>query len=265
MKDDMRIGFVGGGKMAEAMMRGFSEKTGNRNILVYDPSRKRLDHLKKTYRVKASRSNLDLVRNADIIILAVKPFDVGKVCQEVRDLAKGKLFISIAAGVTLSYLSDCLGNARIVRTMPNTPALVGQGMTVIASSPETLKKDVVTASRIFSHIGEVLVMDEKLIDAVTAVSGSGPAFVSLFVEALVDGAVRMGIPREPALQLVLQTVQGSVSMIKSGIHPAELREMVTSPGGTTAEGLSVMEHRGFKGIIGDAVKKACERAANLAQ
>lgn len=265
MKDEMKIGFAGGGKMAEAIMRGLAAHAGGRNILVHDPSRKRVDHLKKTYRVKSVRSNLDLVRNSDVIVLAVKPADIAAVCKEVTDNSKGKLFISVAAGVTLSYLRERLGNARVVRTMPNTPALVGQGITVIASSSTTMKKDIVTTSKLFSRVGDVLVMEEKFIDAVTAVSGSGPAFVSLFVEALVDGAVRMGIPRDSALRLVLKTVQGSASMIESGIHPAALRDMVTSPGGTTAEGLSVMEHGGFKGVVGEAVKKACEKAANLAQ
>jgi len=265
MAGEMMIGFAGGGKMAEAIIKGYTVRSGGRNIIVHDPSKKRIEHLRKTCRIKGVKNNRDLVRNSDVIVLAVKPGDIGKVCKEVQDLAKGKLFISIAAGITTAYLRERLPGARVVRTMPNTPALVNQGMTVVAASPATLKKDVKTAVKLFSYIGEVLVMDEKYINAVTAVSGSGPAFVSLFAEAMIDGAVRMGLPREAALRLVLGTVQGSISLIESGIHPAQLRDMVTSPGGTTAEGLSVMEDKGFKGIIGEAVKKASEKAANLAQ
>lgn len=265
MPEKKEIGFIGGGRMAEAIIKGLTGH-GISTLVVYDASGPRLKVLKKLYGIEAVKSNREVTGRADVIIIAVKPGDVAKVCTEIKEsLSPASLVISIAAGISLAYLQGCLGSQRIVRTMPNTPALVGRGMTVIASSPSTAKKDIGRAQEIFSRIGDVLVMDEKYLDAVTAVSGSGPAFVSLFAEAMIDGAVRLGIQRDHALKLSVKTMEGTLALLESGIHTAQLRDMVTSPGGTTAEGLAVLETGGFKGVVMDALKKACERASNLAR
>jgi pyrroline-5-carboxylate reductase len=264
MGNALKIGFAGGGKMAEAIIKGLI-RSGKKGFRAYDPSAARLSYLRKEYKTESAKSNVELMKWADILILAVKPAEVDLVCSEIRDDVKEKLVISIAAGITISRVRRYLGSARVVRTMPNTPAFVGKGMTVIASSPATLKKDIAAAGEIFSQVGDVLVMDEKYLDAVTALSGSGPAFISLFIEALVDGAVKAGIQRDNALKLAMKTAEGTLAMLGSGIHTAQMREMVTSPGGTTAEGLFVLEKKGFKGIVSEAIGKACERASSLAQ
>jgi len=257
-----KIGFAGGGRMAEAIIRGLNSVGGWR-ILVFDPSRQRRDLLRKRYRVEAMRSNGELIHASDILVIAVKPAYVQAVCGEIAGGVGGKLVVSIAAGIPRALIKDLLGTERVVRTMPNTPALAGKGVTVVASAPGVARGDVETVKGIFSHVGDVLVMEEKYLDAVTALSGSGPAFVSLFVEALVDGAVRLGIRRDDALRLALGTVEGTIAMLGEGLHTAEVREMVTSPGGTTAEGLAVLESKGFKGIVKEALRAACEKATGL--
>ena len=260
----LKIGFIGGGKMAEAVIKGMKE-SGAKHITVSDRAVSRKRYLKSVYKVKIARNNKEVVANADVIILAVKPGDMKKICGEVKEGApRNKIFISVAAGITLAFLRYHLGTDRVVRVMPNTPAFVGKGITVIASSPRTTKKDITVTERIFSGVGEVMVMDEKYIDAVTAVSGSGPAFVSLFVEALVDGAVRMGLQRGDALTLALRTAEGTIAMLENGLSTAKLRHMVTSPGGTTAEGLFILEREGFKGLVIDCIESACERASEIA-
>jgi len=260
-----RIGFVGGGRMAEAIIRGLSDG-GVRNIVVHDRSRERQKVLKGEYSVRLARSNRGVAEDSDVILIAVKPGDVEDVCRELVDSITGdKLVISIAAGISLAFLRHHLGTDRVVRVMPNTPAFAGRGMTVIASSPATRKKDIAVAEKIFSRVGHVMVLDEKQMDAVTALSGSGPAFVSLFVEALVDGAVRMGIQRDSALELALSTIEGTVAMLRGGTGSCLMREMVTSPGGTTAEGLFVMERNGLRGIIMEAIESASERAAEIGE
>ncbi|GBE33059.1 pyrroline-5-carboxylate reductase [bacterium BMS3Bbin05] len=261
---DMKTGFAGGGKMAEAIIKGL-RNSGVGNIIVYDPSAERLKYLKKSYGVRTVKSNLDVLKLAEIIVLAVKPADIKNVCKDIKEnLTRDKLVISIAAGITLAFLRYNLGTDRIVRVMPNAPAFVGEGMTVIASSPGTKKRDIAVTGKIFSQVGDVLVLDEKNIDAVTALSGSGPAFISLFIEALVDGAVRMGIARDDASRLAIKTAEGTLALLNSGITTSRLRDMVTSPAGTTAEGLYVMEREGFKGLVIEAVEEACEKASDIA-
>jgi pyrroline-5-carboxylate reductase len=260
----LKIGFIGGGKMAEAIIKGLKD-SGARNITVSDRAAKRKKYLKSEYKVKTAKNNKEVVTSSDAIVLAVKPADIKKVCGEIKEgVERNKMFISVAAGIASAFIRYQLGTDRVVRVMPNTPAFVGKGMTVIATSPRTTKKDINTTEKIFTNVGDVLVMDEKNIDAVTAISGSGPAFVSLFVESLVDGAVRMGIQRNDALKLALKTVDGSVAMLENGLSTAKLKHMVTSPGGTTAEGLFVLEREGFKGLVVDAVESARERASELA-
>jgi pyrroline-5-carboxylate reductase len=260
----LKIGFIGGGKMAEAIIKGL-EDSGARNLTVFDRAVSRKNYLKSKYKIKVERNNKDVVTNSDVIILAVKPGDIKGVCDEMREsVTRNKTFISVAAGTASAFIRYQLGTDRVVRVMPNTPAFVGKGMTVIATSPRTTKKDINTTEKIFTVVGDVIVMDEKHIDAVTAISGSGPAFVSLFIESLVDGAVRMGIQRNDALTLALKTVEGSVAMLEDGLSTAKLRHMVTSPGGTTAEGLFVLEREGFKGLVVDAVESAREKASEIA-
>ncbi|UCG78177.1 MAG: pyrroline-5-carboxylate reductase [Nitrospirota bacterium] len=260
-----KIGFIGGGKMAEAIIKGLRDG-GVRDLVFYDRSSSRTKYIKKEYKIKGSKNNTEVVKSSDVILLAVKPGDAGKVARSIKaDITKDKLIVSVAAGISMAYLRYNLGTDRIIRVMPNTPAFVGKGITAIAASPMNLKKDITLVQKIFESVGDVILLDEKYIDAVTALSGSGPAFVSLFVESLIDGAVRMGLNRADALTLALSTVEGSIEMLKSGISTSKLRDMVTSPGGTTAEGLFVLERDGFKGLIIDCIESACEKAAEISQ
>ena len=263
------IGFIGAGNMGEALIRGLlgSKKVKPAQIIVCDPLKKRLTYMSETYKVGVANKNVEVVRKVDILILAVKPNIVRKVLEEVRgELLKDKLLISIAAGITTDMITDnLLHPVAIARVMPNTPAIVQEGASAIFLGEHVTKdaKDVVI--EIFSSIGKsVLIEDEKLMDAVTGLSGSGPAFVFLFIEALTDGGVKEGLKREVASLLAVQTVYGAAKLVKeSSKHLGELKDMVTSPGGTTIAGLHILEKKGLRGVMMEAVEVATRRSKEL--
>ncbi|MFH1702734.1 MAG: pyrroline-5-carboxylate reductase, partial [Nitrospirota bacterium] len=197
-------------------------------------------------------------------IFAVKPQDMDNVIAEVSDfISEDKTVISIAAGITLSYLSARLKTRKMVRVMPNTPALIQEGMSVMSMCECIHDKDIGVIKDIFMSIGKLLVLPEKYMDAVTALSGSGPAFFAYFIEAMIEGAVKMGLGKDDATALAVQTLLGTARLLDTGLTPSKLREMVTSPGGTTAAGLKLFEERKFKEVVSSAIEAATKRAKEL--
>ena len=257
------IGFIGGGNMAETIIKGIAAKyTGD--IMVSEPRDERRAYLEKTYPVKVTFRNKDVASNCDIIILAVKPQDIGSVLEELFDaVSEDKTVVSIAAGITLTFLLSRLKTKKIVRVMPNTPALIQEGMSVMSMCECIHDKDIGLIKDIFMSVGRLLVLPEKYMDTVTALSGSGPAFFAYFLEAMIEGAVKMGLGKEDASVLAVQTMLGTARLLDTGLSPSKLREMVTSPGGTTASGLKVFEENGFKEIVIAAIAAATERAREL--
>jgi pyrroline-5-carboxylate reductase len=257
------IGFIGGGNMAEAIIKGIAHRYAG-NIIVSEPRDERRAYLEKTYNIKTTPRNRDVASSADIIILAVKPQEMGNVLSEISDvIPKEKTIVSIAAGITLSYLSTRLKTRKIVRIMPNTPALIQEGMSVMSMCECINGKDIEVIRDIFMSVGRLLTLPEKYMDAVTALSGSGPAFISYFVEAMIEGGVSRGLSEDNANALVVQTLLGTARLLDTGMNPSKLREMVTSPKGTTAAGLAVFEEKGLKEIVVAGIAAATERAKEL--
>ena len=264
----MVIGFIGGGNMAEAIIKGIrSQGSGfGREIFVSEPGEDRRQYLEKTYTIKTTASNKQIVTSCDIIILAVKPQTMDTVIEEISDVVTGdKTIVSIAAGITLTYLASRLKTKKLVRVMPNTPALVQKGMSVMSLCECFSDKDIKVVREIFMAVGEVLTLPEKYMNAVTAVSGSGPAFIAFFIEATIEGGIKAGLNKDDAFTLAVQTAVGTAQLIDSGVSPSKLREMVTSPGGTTAAGLRAFEEKGFKDTVSFAIEAAKNRADELGQ
>lgn len=261
------IGFIGGGKMAEAIIRGLisSKAFSPSEIRVSEPDPERIKRLKERYSISVADNNRDVIPLSDIIILAVKPQVLTGVLPEITPMA-GQLLISIAAGITLAYMEKRLPGTPIIRTMPNNPALVGAGMTAMAVGTKVKKEQLEEARKIFASIGEVVEVEEKFMDAVTGLSGSGPAYVYLMIEALTEAGKELGLEQDKARRLAVETVYGAAKTIKDTGKPAEeLREMVTSPGGTTIEGLKVLEKKKFVEAVVAAVKAAAQKSKKLSQ
>lgn len=264
----MKIAFIGAGVMGEAIIAGLIAKNSAtpEMITASDIDLDRLNILKERYGVVGVTDNCEAVKGKDIVVLSVKPQILSTVASGLRgELRENQLIVSIIAGAGIETLSRQLDHEAIVRVMPNTPAQIGAGISVWTATKavDTHQKDLVAT--ILGALGrEICVADEKYIDMATAVSGSGPAYVFLIIEALTDAAVHIGMPRAIALELVLQTMLGSARFAEaSDKHPAELRNMVTSPGGTTAEGLLQLEEGGLRAILNQAVVAAYERAQAL--
>jgi len=266
-----KIGFIGAGNMAEALIKGLIS-TGEfkkTEITASDISKVRLDQLSAVYGIKAVRDNNKVVTQSDIVVLAVKPKTVPKILGEIkRNITAKKIVVSIAAGVPVSKLSKGLGKkAKIVRVMPNTPALVLEGASVLYFSEKLSDADETAVKQVFEAVGiAYIVEDESLLDPVTGLSGSGPAYVSIFIEALSDGGVKMGLPRAMAHELAVQTVYGTAKMMIEGkTHPAEFKDKVTSPSGTTIEGIHKLEEGGFRSSAISAVEAATKRSIELSK
>jgi pyrroline-5-carboxylate reductase len=268
-----KLGFIGGGRMGEALIQGLL-KSGlitAEDILATDPVADRRVYLADTYGVNTYDSTEDkhVWAGCATVILAVKPQIMKDVLQGAQDrINDSHLLISIAAGIRSSFIDANLPgcNCRIIRVMPNTPAFVLEAASTLSKGPRATQEDMDTAVTIFNSIGKSVILDEKYFDAVTGLSGSGPAYVFTFIEALIDAGLKVGLNRTDAELLVMQTVLGSVKLaMNSKEHPAQLRAMVTSPGGTTIAGLHELEAAGFNGIIMDAVEAATERSKELGQ
>jgi len=265
---DSTIAFLGGGNMAEALIKGMlAAGVANADqMLVSDVSNERLEQLSKTYGIVIQRSNKDAATQADIILLCVKPQVIDVVLSKIEPVAgTDKLVISIAAGVTIARIEKMLTKKpRVIRVMPNTPALVLSGAAGLAAGSTSTASDMMTAQQIFGAVGRAVVVEEKLMDAVTGLSGSGPAYVFTIIEALADAGVKAGIPRELALELSAQTVYGAAKMVlETHEQPGKLRDKVTSPGGTTVEGLNMLTKGKLRETLMDAVAAATARSKEL--
>jgi pyrroline-5-carboxylate reductase len=264
----MKITFIGGGNMAEAILSAVLRQklAAPQDITVSDIDSQKRTNLKDKYKVNVTDNNLQAIQGKDVIVLAVKPQILAEVAPGLKGrLNSNQLVISILAGKSIRTLSDVLSHSCIVRSMPNTPAQIGEGMTVWTATPQVTTPQKQSASKILGVMGkEIFVDDERYLDMATAVSGSGPAYVFLFIESMVSATVKLGWSPENALNLVMQTLIGSVDLLqKSGKTPQELRHMVTSPGGTTAEAIAAFEKGGFNDLVEKAVFAAWEKAKKL--
>ena len=262
-----KIGFLGGGNMGEALIRGIV-KTGivpPAELFVTDVRLDRLEELSRMYGLHTLSDNALLVRRVDVVILAVKPQILKAVLQEIAPATPGKLLVSIAAGVSTTEIRRHLpAGTRLIRCMPNTPALVLEAATALARGRDLAPGDLETAQAIFEAVGRVVVLEEEHMDAVTGLSGSGPAYIALVVEALADGGVKVGLDRQTAMTLATQTVLGSARLLlETGAHPGQLKDMVTSPGGTSIAGIHTLEAGGLRRTLIDAVERATLRSREL--
>jgi len=270
MASKLSIGFLGAGKMATALANGFirAKLVTAKEIMASDVSEAACAAFAKETGAKTTAFNPDVAKFANVLILAVKPDQVAGALAEIRDTVNEKhLVMSIAAGVTIAKLEASLGgDVRVIRVMPNTPALVGSSATGFALGKSASAADAEIATKLFSSVGVAFQVKEHLLDAVTGLSGSGPAYVYLFIEALSDGGVAAGLPRDIATKLAAQTVLGAAKMVlETGQHPGALKDMVTSPGGTTIEGLHELEKGKLRGTVMSAVRAATDKSKKLGQ
>lgn len=263
----MKVTFVGGGTMAEAMVRRLvaNGTIPCEHITVVDPSSARRELMRQQYLVGVEETPATCIAGADTIVLAIKPQELEAAASQMNCLEERQLLVSIMAGVKLERLVARFSHSLVVRAMPNTPAQIGMGMTVWTATPETTEAHVSQARAVLSALGdELYVPDERYVDMATALSGSGPAYVFLFVESLIEGAVSIGMPRPMAERLAVQTLRGSTEYLaESGTHPAVLRDMVTSPGGTTAAALRALEKGSLRSVVMDAIAAAYARSKEL--
>jgi len=264
------IGFLGGGNMVEALIKGIIEAGvyGPESVFVSDIRPERLDYLAKQYRIQTASENSEVAAKVDILVLCVKPQKMAEALQSIKDVVKmDTLVISIAAGVRIANIAKVLGDVGIIRVMPNTPALIGEAASALFAT-EKAKPMLDSVMKIFSSVGKaVIVESEDLLDSVTAVSGSGPAYYFLLMEEMIKAAGQLGLAEDVAKELVLQTAKGAALLAseadKKGETPAELRRKVTSPGGTTEAALKVFVEGKFGPVVQAALKRACERSREL--
>lgn len=266
--ENTTVAFIGSGVMAEAMIKGLLNKglIPAKQIIAADSRLERTQELAERYGLKGTVDNSEAAEAAEILVLSVKPQVLHEVMPEVRRGAhSSKLVLSIIAGARIRTIADGVANASVVRAMPNTPAQIGQGITVWTATPEVLPPQRSQAQALLGALGDqIFVDDERYLDMATALSGTGPAYVFLFMEALIDAGVHMGFSRRDAERLVLQTMRGSIEFAEaSGLHPAQLRNQVTSPGGTSAEAIYHLEKGGLRTVISRAVWAAYQRSVAL--
>ena len=268
LRFERRIGIIGIGKMGEALISGLirSKFTDRAKIGACDVSVERIGHVSKKYQITCYSDNRRLVENSDIVVIAVQPRDMKTVLEDIREeLTSKHLLISIAAGISTSFiLRNLQKKVSLIRAMPNNPCTIGEGMTALAPTPKASEEDIKDAKEIFGSVGRVIVLDEGHFDAVTGLSGSGPAYVYLFIEALADGGVKVGLPKGTAILLAAQTLLGSAKMVLETMErPERLKDMVATPGGTTVSGLFELEAGKVRASVIRAVEKATQRAKEL--
>lgn len=267
----MKLGFIGGGNMAGAIIKGAlgSGFLSAKDVLAYDISAPQRERLKARFGIQIAKDNPGLAEACDTIILAVKPVYLRQVLTEIKPFVRGKSMISIAAGWTMSMLRSVLdegSGAKLLRVMPNTPAMIGEGYTALCQEHSLDQESFAWAERLFQTLGETQVFPEGLFDAVTAVSGSSPAYVYMFIEAMADGAVKQGMPRREALRAAAQATLGAAKMVlETGEHPAKLKDDVCSPGGTTIEAVGALERNGFRGAVLFAMDACAEKSRRMAE
>ena len=263
-----KVGFIGAGNMAKAIIGGVikADLFNVNNIMASAKSPETLAAVAREYGICTTTDNEEVAKNSDIIFLCVKPKHFPEVIAGIKDVvSENTLIISIAAGLTLDTLAELFGkDCKLVRVMPNTPAMVGTGMAAITPNANVTAKESEIVEEIFGSLGRARVVKESEMDAVTSVSGSSPAFVYMFIEALADGAVAAGMQRKDAYEFAAQTVMGSAKMVlKTGKHPGELKDQVCSPGGTTIEGVAALEAAGFRSAVIEAVRAAAEKSKEM--
>lgn len=264
----MKIGFIGCGNMANAIMGGIirNQIIAADEIMAADLNEQALLQTKDKLKISTTTNNVDVVEQCEIVVLSVKPQFYESVTAQIKDkLKKDQIILTIAPGKTLEWLANHLGNeVKIVRTMPNTPALVGEGITGVCHNDLVTKEELDYVCKVLSGFGSAEVVPESLMDAVVSVSGSSPAFVFMFIEAMADAAVRDGMPRKQAYTFAAQAVLGSAKMVlETGKHPGELKDMVCSPAGTTIEAVRVLEEKGFRSAVMEAMKACTDKAKSL--
>ena len=263
-----KIGFIGGGKMGEALAKGLirAKLSTADNIIVSDVDSKRCHVFEEETGMKTTQDNREVTANSDVIILAVKPNIMGTILEELKnDITSEHLVVSIAAGIPLNFMESSLNEeCRVIRVMPNTPCLVGETAAGYALGKNAIQDDGELVGRILNAVGKSFLLDEKYLDAVTGLSGSGPAFIYTVIEALADGGVKMGLPRDVSTELAAQTTFGAAKMVlDSDTHIGELKDSVTSPGGTTIEGLHALEKGGLSNTLINAVEAATKKSKKL--
>ncbi|MCK4911365.1 MAG: pyrroline-5-carboxylate reductase [Thermodesulfovibrionales bacterium] len=260
------IAFIGGGNMAEALISGMKQAGSKEEVIVSEPRQERCRELERLYGVTCATGNADAAKKAGIIVLAVKPQQMDEVVAEIAPHVDGKkTIVSIAAGITIQYYVDRLKTDRVVRVMPNMGALKGESMSVLSFCDCFGDADTNRVKEIFMSSGVAICLPEKHMDAVTALSGSGPAFIALFIECMIEAGVSLGLSRDDATVLALQTLRGTTEVLDGGPAPGKLIEMVRSPGGTTAEGLSTFEDKDLAGVVRAALEAAARRSKELAK
>ncbi|MEK5444041.1 MULTISPECIES: pyrroline-5-carboxylate reductase [unclassified Fredinandcohnia] len=267
---DKQIGFIGCGKMAQAMIQGIiaSEVVTPQQIIVSAKTEKTLQFVKKTYEVGTSLKNIEVATHADYLFLAVKPDLYAEVINEVKEVVKEEaIIITIAAGITLDFIENQFKKPiKAVRSMPNTPSLVGEGMSALCENSYVTTEDLSEITQLFDGFGKTEVIEERLMDAIPAVSGSSPAYAYLFIEALADGAVMQGIPRKQAYKLASQAILGAAKMVlETEKHPGELKDDVCTPGGSTIQAIATLEERGFRAAIIAAMESCTRKSKELSQ
>jgi pyrroline-5-carboxylate reductase len=270
MLKEKKIGIIGTGNMGEALIDGLihSRSSVPENIICSDIRSDKLKLARENYGITSKTNNTDVVKLSDIIIYAIKPQIMTKILKETNDyLDSSKIIISIAAGVPLSYIESCLNKElRLIRVMPNIAASVKEGASAIAPGSHVLKNDLQVAKAIFDSVGKSVIIEESLMDAITGLSGSGPAYIFLIVDALADAGVKMGLARDDSLFLSSQTVLGAAKLlIETKEHPGQLKDKVTSPGGTAIAGLHTLEQGGLRTTLINAVEAATNRAKELGE
>lgn len=263
----MKIGFIGCGNMASAIMGGIIKEKVFAPADIYgaDAFPAAVEKAVSRFGIQAEPDNVSLVKAVDVLVLAVKPQYYQTVIEEIRDAVSAQLVITIAPGKTLAWLSEQFGkDVRIVRTMPNTPAMVGRGMTAMCCNEFVTEADKETAGGILGGFGDYEIIPEHLMDAVVAVSGSSPAYVFMMIEAMADAAVMGGMPRQQAYKFAAKAVEGSAAMVSElGKHPGELKDMVCSPAGTTIEAVRVLEEKGFRSALIECMQACIDKAASM--
>ncbi|HON16382.1 MAG TPA: pyrroline-5-carboxylate reductase [Spirochaetota bacterium] len=262
MNDNIKIGIIGAGNMGGAIARGLSKTLKSENIIICEKNNETALMLSSELKIRQKADIKGLSEESDVVIIAVKPAIVEEVLQSLKDYSK--IIISVAAGVTIHKIEEIVGNKKIIRAMPNTPAISGCAMTVLSLSNSITDEESQIALSLFESLGRVIILDEKYMNAVTAISGSGPAYVFTFIQAIADAGVKLGLTRNDSLLLAGQTIFGSAKMFLDKMeNPIKLRDNVTSPGGTTIAAVHTLERSGFSGIVMDAIEEAFKRAKEL--
>ena len=265
-----KIGFIGGGNMGGAMIAGIrkAELVSGSDLMVSDKNEKALAGLNEKYNILTTLDNREAASFADILFLAVKPYMFADVIAEIKDVVQqNTVIVSIAAGKTIADIENCFGEQiKLVRAMPNTPAMVGEAMSALCPNKNVTEEEIKLVQKIFNSFGTSEVVQESLIDAVIGISGSSPAYVYMFIEAMADAAVLGGMPRKQAYTFAAQAVLGSAKMVlETGIHPGELKDMVCSPGGTTIEAVAALEKQGMRNAVIEAVKVCMEKSKEMSK